>query len=63
MTTSTIDGMQVTKTYTNSTKSGVLLVALTGDAVFMLAYSGIDEDEAIGLAQKFDWQAIQAQAK
>ena len=63
MTTSTIDGMQVTKTYTNSTKSGALLVALTGDAVFMLAYSGIDEDEAIGLAKKFDWKAIQAQAK
>jgi hypothetical protein len=55
--------MQVTKTYTNSTKSGALLVALTSDAVFMLAYVGIDEDEAMGLAKKFDWNAIQAQAK
>ena len=63
MTTSTIDGMQVTKTYTNSAKSGALLVALGGDAVFMFAYSGIDEDEAMGLAKTFDWKAIQAQAK
>lgn len=63
MTTSTIDGMQVTKTYTVSAKSGAILVALAPAAVFTLAYTGIDEDEAMGLARKFDWKAIQGQVK
>ena len=63
MTTSTIDGMQVTETYTVSAKSGAILVALGPAAVFTLAYTGIDEDEAMGLAQKFDWKAMQAQVK
>ena len=63
MTTSTIDGLQVTKTYTVSAKSGAIMVALGPAAVFTLAYTGIDEDEAMGLPRKFDWQAIQAQVK
>jgi hypothetical protein len=61
--TSTIDGMQVTKTYTVSAKSGAILVALGPAAVFTLAFTGIDEDEAVGLAKKFDWKAMQAQVK
>jgi hypothetical protein len=28
-----------------------------------LSYTGMPEDEAIALAQKFDWKAIQAAAK
>jgi hypothetical protein len=63
MTTSTIDGLQVTKTYTVSAKSGAIMVALGPAAVFTLAYTGIDEDEAMGLARQFDWQAMQAQVK
>ena len=63
MTTSTVDGMQVTKTYTNSSKSGAILVALGSNAVFTLTYTGIPEDEAMGLAQKFDWKGIQALVK
>ncbi len=63
MNTTTIDGLQVSRTYTTSSKSGAILVALTSDAVFTLSYTGIDEDEAMGLAKKFDWKAIQAQAQ
>ncbi|HEY6254923.1 MAG TPA: hypothetical protein VIY51_03930 [Xanthobacteraceae bacterium] len=63
MSTATVDGMQVSKTYTISSKSGAILVALTGNAVFTLSYTGIDDEEAMGLAGKFDWKAIQAQAK
>jgi hypothetical protein len=61
--TSTIDGFQVTKSYTVSNKAGAVLVALGPAAVFTLAYTGINEDEAFGLAKKFDWKAMQAQAK
>ncbi len=63
MTTSTIDGMQVTKTYTVAAKSGAIVVALGPAAMFTLSYTGIDEDEAMGLAHKFDWKAIQGQVK
>lgn len=63
MTTSTVDGLQVTKTYTVSNKSGAILVALTGSAVFTLSYTGIDEGEAMGLAKTFDWKAMQGEAQ
>jgi hypothetical protein len=61
--TSTIDGLQVTKTYTVSNKAGAIMVALGPAAVFTLAFTGIDEDEAFGLARKFDWAGMQAQVK
>jgi hypothetical protein len=63
MSTSTMDGMQVTKTYTISSKSGAIMVALGTSAVFTFTYTGIPEDEAMGLAQKFDWKGIQALVK
>ena len=59
----TIGGMKVLKTYTNAQKSGALLVALDKDAMFSFAYTGMAEDEAVALAQKFDWKAIQAAAE
>jgi hypothetical protein len=61
--TSTIDGMQVTKTYTVSNKTGAFMVALGPAAMFTLSYTGIGEDEAFGLARKFDWKAMQGQVK
>lgn len=63
MLTDTIGGMKVLKTYTTAQKSGALVVALDKDAMFSFAYSGLPEDDALGLAQKFDWKAIQAAAK
>jgi hypothetical protein len=63
MTSETIDGLQVTKTYSVSNKSGAIVVALGPAAVLTIAYTGIPEEEAMGLARKFDWKAIQGQAK
>jgi hypothetical protein len=63
MSTSTLDGFQVTETYTVSNKTGAILVALGPSAVLTVAYNGLDEDEAMGLARRFDWNAIQAQVK
>ncbi len=63
MSTSTIDGLQVTRTFTASLKSGAILVALSANAVFTLTFTGVAEDEALTLAQKFDWKAIQEQVK
>jgi hypothetical protein len=63
MTTSTMHGMSVLKSYNNPQKSGALMVALGKDAVFTFSYSGLSEDEALALAEKFDWQAIQTAAQ
>jgi hypothetical protein len=63
MVTSTMHDMKIMKTFNIPQKSGALMVEVTKDAVFSFSYSGITEDEAIGLAEKFDWKAIQAAAQ
>jgi hypothetical protein len=63
MLTDTMHGMQVMKSYTTAQKSGALLVALDKDAMVSFSYNGITEDEALALAEKFDWKAIQAATK
>ncbi len=60
MITSTMHDMPVLKSFNNKDKSGALMVGLGKDAVFSFAYKGITEDEALALAEKFDWKAIQA---
>ena len=59
MVTATMHGMTVMKAFNNKDKSGSLIVALSKDAMFSLAYKGVTEDEALALAEKFDWKAIQ----
>jgi hypothetical protein len=63
MITSKIDGLPVTKAFNVSQKSGAIFVALGASALFGLLYNGITEDEAITLAEKFDWKAMQAAAQ
>lgn len=63
MLTDTVGGMKVLKTYTAKQKSGALLVALDKDVMFSFSYNGLGEDEALALAQKFDWKAMQSAAK
>ena len=65
MITDTMRGMPVLKAYNSKEKSGTLMVALDKSAMFSLAYEGLTEDEALQLAEKFDWKALQtaAQAK
>jgi hypothetical protein len=58
--TSTINGLTVTKTYNIPQKSGAIMVALGPSALFSVSYNGISEDEALPLAEKFDWKALQA---
>ncbi|OKO90086.1 hypothetical protein AC629_05285 [Bradyrhizobium sp. NAS80.1] len=58
----TINGMPVLKSYNIADKSGMLIVALSKSAVFSLGYENISEDEALALAEKFDWKALQQMA-
>jgi hypothetical protein len=63
MITDTLRGMPVMKTFNIKDKSGALIVALAKNAMFSLAYEGLGEDEALQLADKFDWKALQAAAQ
>jgi hypothetical protein len=58
--TSTIDGMQVTRTFNFKDKSGGIIVALGPKSVLAVSFNGVPDEEALTLAKKFDWKAIQA---
>jgi hypothetical protein len=58
--TSSINGFQVTQTYTIKEKDGAILVALGPAAMFNLAFNGVTDQDALALAEKFDWKGIQA---
>jgi hypothetical protein len=60
MITTSVDGFPVTKTYNVAQKSGAFLIALGPSALLTFSYNGIGEDDALTLAKKFDWKAIQA---
>jgi hypothetical protein len=59
MMTSSVHGMPVLKSFNSKDKSGALIVQLAKDAMFTFSYNGLTEDEAMPLAEKFDWKAIQ----
>lgn len=61
--TTNMNGLSVTKTFSIKEKSGAIIVALADNALFSLSYNGISEDEALPLAQKFDWKAFQTVAQ
>jgi hypothetical protein len=63
MVTATMRGMPVLKAYNSKDKSGSLIVALDKNAMFNFAYEGMAETEALALADKFDWKAMQAAAQ
>jgi hypothetical protein len=63
MITDTMRGMPVMRTFNTKDKSGALIVALSKNAMFNLTYEGMAEDEALQLAEKFDWKALQAAAQ
>ena len=60
MSTATVDGLAVARTFQVSDKSGTVVVAIGPSAIFNLAFKGITEDEAFALAKRFDWKAMQA---
>lgn len=59
MISTTINGFAVAKSYNVPQKSGAVLVALGPAAMFSVSYNGMTEEEAMPLAQKFDWKAFQ----
>jgi hypothetical protein len=58
-----VSGFPVMKTYNTAQKSGALLIELSPTALLTISYNGMTEDEALPLAQKFDWKAFQAAAQ
>ncbi|MBR0689205.1 hypothetical protein JQ612_06075 [Bradyrhizobium manausense] len=63
MVTTTVRGVPVLKAFNTKDKSGNLMVALDKNAMFNFAYEGLAEEEALALADKFDWKALQAAAQ
>lgn len=61
--TATIDGFKVTRSYQASDKSGTILVKLGPAAALSLAFKGLDEDDQLTTAKSFDWKAMQAALK
>jgi hypothetical protein len=60
MVTTALNDFPVTKSYNIAQKSGAFLIALGPNALLTISYNGISEDDALALAGKFDWKAIQA---
>src|SRR5262249_2470933 len=58
---STIRGFEVTTTSWSVVVS--IAVTLSPDATFSLLFNNISEEEAMAVAQKFDWKGIQALVK
>jgi hypothetical protein len=59
MSASTVDGLQVARTFQLKDKSGAVIVALGPAAMFSLSFNGVGEDEALTLARQFNWKSIQ----
>ncbi len=61
-----LDGFQVTSNYDKQEKSGTILVILAqakdGGAFMTFTYNGLNDGEAMKLAQKFDWKKMHAAA-
>lgn len=60
MNTSTIDGVQVMRSFNIKEQSGAILVALGTSALLSVNFKGISDDDALALAKKFNWKALQA---
>jgi hypothetical protein len=59
MNTSTIDGMQVTRSFNIKDKSGAILIALGDSRLFSVSFRGMSDDDAQMLTKQFNWKAIQ----
>ena len=60
MLSTTMNGFAVAKSYNSAQKSGAVMVALGSAAMLSVSYNAMTEEEALPLAQKFDWKAFQA---
>jgi hypothetical protein len=55
-----IDGLPVSRSFTAHDRTGVILVALGAHTMFSVVVDGVDENEALALARRFDWTAMRA---
>ncbi|MGZ5030533.1 MAG: hypothetical protein ACXV8I_08045 [Methylobacter sp.] len=63
VTTSTIDGFLVHHNHEKAQNSGDVVVILGDDkrsAMFTMSYTGINAQEALAMAKRFDWKKMQA---
>jgi hypothetical protein len=60
MSTETIDGLTLARTFQIKDQSGTVIVALGPSAAFTFEFHRLPEDEGLALARRFDWKAIQA---
>jgi hypothetical protein len=58
--TAAIDGFHTMTTVNFADKSGAIIVGLGPAALFNLTFKGVAEDEAVALARRFNWKAMQA---
>lgn len=62
--TSKIDDFQVYQNYEKNQKSGSILILLKGNEqnslMFIMSYTGINNQEALAIAKQFDWKKMQA---
>ncbi len=63
----TIDGYQVSIHHSKADNEGAVVVVLPGmgqqGAIFVLHYQGLNENDGLSMAKKFDWKKIEKQAK
>jgi hypothetical protein len=63
----TIDGFRVFTTSIAPARAGTVMVAVdpasTRPNGFMLQYEGVSTDQAVALARRFDWRAMQARLR
>ena len=59
LSTSTIDGRQVTRIFNAKDDTGVIIVTLGTKALFGVSFNKVVDDEAMVLVKKFDWKAIE----
>jgi hypothetical protein len=60
LSTSTIDGRQVTRIFNAQDDTGAIIVTLGTRTLFGVSFNKVVDDEALTLVKKFDWKAIEA---
>jgi len=57
---STVNGFYTLRDFYSQSKEGKVMVELRRDLFFALISNGVPEREAVALARRFDWKAIEA---
>ena len=60
MSSSPVNGFAVLRSFATKENISTIMVAFSTNACFVFYSEGIPEDEAFGLARRFDWKGMQA---